>query len=166
MTPTPGLGIIMIGPDDGFDRFSLAGLPRLSLQALDGGWSEASSSHGREVFQLGSSVNGGHSSGSRPQEGCYECSEMGHWARYCPQHSRSSPAPEAGPPSLPAPPAKVRGQGQDRRDGHQGIRDSPKGGRDCPKHSRITLTPQAATPSLPAPPSRGRGQGQDCRGGH
>ncbi|XP_015165509.1 uncharacterized protein [Solanum tuberosum] len=90
-----------------------------SLQSLDGGRSEASSSQGRKVFQSGSSGHGSRSSWIRPRQDWYECGEMGHWARdYC-QHCRIAPVPHAATPALPAPPARGRGQGQDHKVGQQ-----------------------------------------------
>ncbi|WMV50811.1 hypothetical protein MTR67_044196 [Solanum verrucosum] len=58
---------------------------------------------------------GGRSSGGLAKQGCYECGEIGNWARDCPQHSRIASAPQAAPPSLPAPPgARFDGHGKGR----------------------------------------------------
>ncbi|WMV50812.1 hypothetical protein MTR67_044197 [Solanum verrucosum] len=61
------------------------------------------------------------------------------WAvRDCPQHSRITPAPQAAPPSLPAPLARCRGQGQDRRGGVQGVRGVPACFCNCDSETRAS----------------------------
>ena len=89
----------------------------------------AGPSRGRDSSQMGSSGRGSRPPAlSRQSQGCYECGELDHWARECPHRRLALPAPQAVR-HAPAPPARGRGQGQDRRGGHQGIRGGPRGGR-------------------------------------
>ncbi|KAH0671324.1 hypothetical protein KY285_024119 [Solanum tuberosum] len=86
-------------------------------------------SRGRDSSQMGSSGRGSRPPAlSRQSQGCYECRELDHWARECPHRRLALPAPQAVR-HAPAPSARGRGQGQDRRGGHQGIRGGPRGGR-------------------------------------
>ncbi|XP_049400026.1 uncharacterized protein LOC125864110 isoform X3 [Solanum stenotomum] len=105
-----------------------------ALQASEGdqhrhiGFS-AGPSRGRDSSQMGSSGRGSRPPAlSRQFQGCYECGGLDHWARECPHRRLALPAPQAAR-HAPAPPARGRGQGQDRRGGHQGIRGGPRGGR-------------------------------------
>ncbi|WMV50804.1 hypothetical protein MTR67_044189 [Solanum verrucosum] len=97
VTPAPSLGIIIIGPDDSFDRLSLVDLPN-------------------PLFRHQMVV------GANPVR-----------VRAVRCFSRVLQATVvvllAAPPTLPAPPARGRGQGQDYRGGHQGLRCVPRGGR-------------------------------------
>ncbi|XP_049388205.1 uncharacterized protein LOC125852522, partial [Solanum stenotomum] len=105
-----------------------------SLQASEGdqhrhiGFS-AGPSRGRDSSQMGSSGRGSRPPAlNRQSQGCYECGELDHWARECPHCRLALPTPQAVR-HAPAPLARGRGQGQDRRVGHQGIRGGPRGGR-------------------------------------
>ncbi|XP_015161079.1 uncharacterized protein [Solanum tuberosum] len=67
---------------------------------------------------------------SRQSQGCCEYGELDHWARDCPHRRLALSVPQAARHRpAPAPPARGGGQGQDRKDGHQGIRGCPRGGR-------------------------------------